>query len=66
MRLFVEVAVTADVIDKAIIIRRGKRVRIPDALIAATALQTASVLITRNIDDFADIAGLTVINPEKV
>lgn len=66
IELFIEVAVTADVIDKAIAIRRIKRVRIPDALIAATALQTNSTLITRNTDDFKDIDDLKPINPELI
>ena len=58
--------VTAEIIDKAIAIRQGKRVRIPDALIAGTALQTSSKLITRNIDDFKDIDDLTAISPEMM
>ena len=64
--LFIEVAVTAEIIDKAIAIRRSKRVRIPDALIAASALQTCSTLITRNIDDFKKIVGLNMIDPEMM
>lgn len=64
--LFVEVDVTAEIIDKAITIRRSKRVRIPDALIAASALQTSSALITRNVDDFKKIVGLNMINPEMM
>lgn len=64
--LFVEVDVTAEIIDKAITIKRSRRVRIPDALIAASALQTSSALITRNVDDFKKIAGLNIINPETM
>lgn len=34
-----------------------------DSLIAATALHHDMALVTRNIDDFSDCAGLEVINP---
>jgi len=34
-----------------------------DTLIAGTALANGMDLVTRNVSDFADIPGLTVINP---
>jgi len=34
-----------------------------DTLIAATALAWGLTLVTRNVSDFADIAGLTTVNP---
>ena len=39
------------------------RIKIPDAIIAATALHHQLVLATRNTDDFKEIEGLAYINP---
>lgn len=43
-------------------IRRGMRIKIPDAAIAATALATRTPLVTRNRKDFQRIAGLDIIS----
>ena len=43
-------------------IRRSTKVRLPDAAIAATALFTASPLVTRNVRDFRKVKGLTLIS----
>ena len=58
-----EVAVVASVIDRAIQIRKSKRIKVPDAIIAATALEMDAVLMTRNEDDFKAVDGLVVLNP---
>ena len=63
LKLFSEVAVTSAVVDRAIGIRRKRTVKIPDALIATTALVNGCALVTRNIDDFRGIDGLTLIDP---
>ena len=34
-----------------------------DALVAATALADGLTLVTRNVDDFKWIAGLSLLNP---
>ena len=44
-------------------IRKVHRLKLPDAIIAATALIYGFTLITRNTEDFKNIAGLTIINP---
>jgi predicted nucleic acid-binding protein len=49
------------VIDKTIQIRREHKIKLPDAIIAATALVYDFTLITRNTTDFTDIC--KVINP---
>lgn len=46
-------------------IRKKKRIKIPDAIIAASALYTNSILVTRNKDDFKRISGLKTRNPFK-
>lgn len=51
------------VVEKAIQIRRQKKVKLPDAIIAATALVHGLQLVTRNEKDFRNIPGLEVINP---
>ena len=44
-------------------IRRQHRIKLPDSIIAATALHYDLALITRNISDFKTIQGLRIINP---
>ncbi|MBK8395551.1 MAG: type II toxin-antitoxin system VapC family toxin [Leptospiraceae bacterium] len=46
-------------------IRKAKKIKLPDAIIAATGISTHSELMTRNESDFSSIEGLTVINPFK-
>ncbi len=49
--------------DMAIQIKRQKRMKLPDAAIAATCLINDLTLVTRNIDDFRNIESLTLYNP---
>jgi len=63
LKPFPEIAVDSKIIDRAIQIRKAKRIKVPDAIIAATALEKECSLITRNIEDFKGIAGLVVIDP---
>ncbi len=51
------------VVLKAIDIRKNFRVKLPDAIIAATAVVHGFALITRNSADFEKIKGLQVIDP---
>jgi predicted nucleic acid-binding protein len=60
---FSEAPVTAPVIEKAIEIRRSVRIKIPDAIIAATALIYRASLVTRNVGDFSVISELTIVDP---
>ena len=66
LKAFTEIDVYSNIIDKAIFIRKGIRIKVPDAIIAATALEKDCALITRNFEDFKDIIGLDVINPHKI
>ncbi|HZY40191.1 MAG TPA: type II toxin-antitoxin system VapC family toxin [Mucilaginibacter sp.] len=52
-----------DVVNKTIAIRKTKKIKLPDAIIAATALVYGFTLISRNISDFVNIRGLRVIDP---
>ena len=58
--------VTTAIIDKTIEIRRAYKTKIPDALIAATALVYDLTLISRNLSDFIKIPGLQVFNPHSI
>ena len=61
-----EVAVSSQVIDTAIILRKRSRIKVPDAIIAASALIMRAVLLTRNVDDFKAVDMLSVINPWNI
>jgi len=46
-------------------IRKAHKIKLPDAIIAATALAYDLTLLTRNVIDFNDIEGLNLINPHE-
>jgi predicted nucleic acid-binding protein len=46
-------------------IRKAHKIKLPDAIIAATALAYDLTLLTRNVSDFNDIEGLNLINPHE-
>jgi len=51
------------VADKTIESRRMKRIKLPDAIIAATALVQNCILLSHNTTDFNKIEGLQVWDP---
>ena len=53
LNTFTLVALDADVSERAIVLRRENRMRLPDAIIWATAKTQETLLITRNIKDFS-------------
>jgi predicted nucleic acid-binding protein len=59
--VFQLVAVDRAIADEAARIRREHGVKLPDALIAATALQMKLALVTANAKDFEKIKGLQVV-----
>jgi toxin FitB len=60
---FAEIDVDRAVAEAAGRIRRASGARMPDALIAATALAHGLVLLTRNVRDFERVDGLRVREP---
>lgn len=60
---FKKIPVDNPLIQLAADIRRCNGAELPDAIIAASALESSSVLITRNLDDFKNIEGLVVKRP---
>jgi len=60
--LFKVVYINRETADEAIEIRKKNRIKLPDAIIAATAIINELFLVTRNIDDFKNVA-VNIINP---
>lgn len=58
--------VNKDLIDTTIMIRQNYKIKLPDAIIAATALVYNLTLISRNSKDFGGIADLEFINPHLI
>jgi predicted nucleic acid-binding protein len=66
MRLFAyfeEIPLHEPIVQRTITLRQQYRIRLPDALIAATALDCGFPLVTRNTQDFHVINGLIILNP---
>jgi predicted nucleic acid-binding protein len=60
------IELSKEVADICIDLRKKYKIKLPDAIIAATALAANSTLITRNSSDFKNIIGLSVINPHTL
>jgi hypothetical protein len=63
MSIFVELPVDRLIIDKAIYIRQSTRIKSPDAIVAATAINMGATLISRNTKDFSTVPNLSILNP---
>ena len=56
--------ISNEISNQTIMIRRiFPRIKLPDVIIAATALTNNYTLLTRNIDDFKNIPGINLENP---
>jgi predicted nucleic acid-binding protein len=51
---------TPEVAESAVTIRRGNKIKLPDAIIQATAEMDGRVLITRNTRDFSTTPGIQI------
>lgn len=60
---FREVAVDRTIAERAGRLRRDAAVRLPDAIIAATAIEGHLELVTRNRNDFEKVRGLRLRRP---
>ena len=58
--------INTKVITYCVLIRKGKKIKTPDAIIAATAVSHGLTLISRNISDFKNIKGLKLIDPHSL
>ena len=52
--------------EQVIRIRKEYKLKLPDAIIAATAIHYNLTLVTRNIKDFEKIEALNLINPHSL
>jgi predicted nucleic acid-binding protein len=59
----VELPLTSEIAERTIAIRKNLRIKIPDAIIAATALEYSLQLVSRNEEDFSQIQDLKLVNP---
>ena len=70
MEIFINGSTLLDInnhiVDKTIAIRKSKKIKLPDAIIAATAIIYDLTLISRNNIDFKNIEGLLLINPFEI
>jgi predicted nucleic acid-binding protein len=57
------VTITEAVILKTIEIKQSQKIKLGDAIIAATAMVRGFTIVTRNSDDFKNIPGLEVVDP---
>ncbi len=58
-----QLELTELVVKQTILLRKQNKTKLPDVIIAATAIVFDLTLITRNTNDFKNIPNLTVINP---
>jgi predicted nucleic acid-binding protein len=52
-----------DIVDQTIQLCKSRKIKLPDAIIAATAIANDMILITRNVSDFKAIQSLRIIDP---
>ena len=60
------IEIDRQIIRFCIILRRNYKIKLPDAIIAATALARGLILITNNEKDFVSIQNLKVINLHRL
>lgn len=58
-----EIPLASSVVQQTISLRTRYSIKLPDAVIAATALTHGLKLMTRNLTDFERIAGLSIVDP---
>ncbi|MCS7366017.1 MAG: type II toxin-antitoxin system VapC family toxin [archaeon GB-1867-035] len=59
---FIIIPLSLKIADKAIFLRQNMKIKLADAVIAATALVHGLSLVTNNIDDFKNIQNLNLLN----
>lgn len=54
------------VVEETIAICKANRIKLPDAIIAATSAVYKLKLVTRNISDFEKLPGIKLVNPHDI
>ncbi|MHA4738035.1 type II toxin-antitoxin system VapC family toxin [Dyadobacter sp. MSC1_007] len=57
---------TDEVVNACVNLRRQRKIRTPDAIIAATAIVNGLILLTDNETDFVGIPNLVLVNPNNL
>jgi predicted nucleic acid-binding protein len=55
-----------EIINQTIVLRKSKKIDLPDTIIAANALIYDLVLISRNTSDFKNIVVFKLVDPFKI
>jgi predicted nucleic acid-binding protein len=53
------------IVNRTIAIRKAYKIKLPDAIIAATCIEYDLILLSRNLSDFEKIEHLVVCNPHN-
>ena len=56
-------SIEESIVQKVVEIKQQRRIKLPDAIIAAIVIIHICYIVTRNVSDFQNFAGLVVINP---
>lgn len=62
LSIFKTIFINQRIVDITVDIRKRKRIKLPDAIISATAISKKLQLVTRNVDDFSNI-DVKISNP---
>ena len=61
-----ELDLSEKIIEQTVKIRRGRSIKLPDAIISASAIIHDLTLLSDNDKDFKNISGLKYVNPMKL
>lgn len=53
LRRFVRIDLHNAIAERAVVLRRSRRIKLPDAIVWATAIDQGALLVTRNTKDFS-------------
>jgi len=59
-------SLTTEIVQRTIELCKQNKIKLPDAIIAATALSENLTLVTRNTVDFKNIPSLSLLNPWEI
>ncbi|MEH6309023.1 type II toxin-antitoxin system VapC family toxin [Olivibacter sp. CPCC 100613] len=54
-----------DIVNQTILLRKKYKLKLPDAVIAASALINDYTIVTHNVKDFNNIKGLKILDPHN-
>lgn len=60
------IALDDNIATETINLRKKYKIKLPDAVIAATAIVSNLTLVTSNVGDFKNIHGLAILNPQPI